>query len=336
MTDCLTPPEHYRPALSLIETEIALKTVKDTFERCLARNLSLTRVSAPLFVRTGTGLNDDLSGTERPVAFDVPSCGAEYQIVHSLAKWKRMALKEYGFALHTGLYTDMNAIRRDEVPDCLHSVYVDQWDWEKIIAPEERSLDTLTEAVNRIMEALTESEAALCLRFPQMKPFLSREVFVVSAQELADRWPKLSPKEREDAICREKKTVFLTGIGGNLREGKPHDMRAPDYDDWDKNGDLLIWYPVLDRAVEVSSMGIRVDADTMRTQLRAAHCEERAALPFHQSLLNGELPQTMGGGIGQSRICMLLLQKAHIGEVQSSVWPDGMRAAYLRAGVPLL
>ena len=336
MTDCLIPPANYRPALSLIETELALKTVKDTFERCLARNLTLTRVSAPLFVQSGTGLNDDLSGTERPVAFDVPSCGAEYQIVHSLAKWKRMALKEYGFAPHTGLYTDMNAIRRDETPDCLHSIYVDQWDWEKIILPEERSLGTLTEAAKRIMDALGESEEALCLRFSQIKPFLPRELFTVSAEELAARWPNLSPKEREDAICKEKKAVFLTGIGGRLSDGKPHDLRAPDYDDWDKNGDLLIWYPVLSRAVEVSSMGIRVDAPALRRQLEEAGCGARAALPFHAALLNGELPQTMGGGIGQSRMSMLLLQKAHIGEVQASAWPEGMRAACRKAGVPLL
>lgn len=336
MKQCIIP-NGYQSALNLHETQIGIKTVKDFFQNLLAERLNLLRVSAPLFVDPASGLNDNLNGVERPVSFGIKEQNdAPAEIVQSLAKWKRYALQKYGFQMGEGLYTDMSAIRRDEETDNIHSIYVDQWDWEKIIAPEERSLDTLTEAVNRIMEALTESEAALCLRFPQMKPFLSREVFVVSAQELADRWPELSPKEREDAICREKKTVFLTGIGGNLREGKPHDMRAPDYDDWDKNGDLLIWYPVLDRAVEVSSMGIRVDADTMRTQLRVAHCEERVVLPFHQSLLNGELPQTMGGGIGQSRICMLLLQKAHIGEVQSSVWPDGMRAAFLRAGVPLL
>ena len=336
MIDTHILPSGYRPTLNLIDTQIAVKTVKDTFERRLANNLSLTRVSAPLFVRSDSGLNDDLSGTERAVSFDVPACNADYQIVHSLAKWKRMALKEYGFEPHTGLYTDMNAIRRDEDLDCLHSIYVDQWDWEKIILPSERSLSTMIDAVQCIVAALVESEAALCAQFPQIKPFLCPDLYVVSTQELADRWPNLSAKEREDAICREKKTVFLTGIGDKLTTGEPHDKRAPDYDDWHKNGDLLIWYPVLNRAIEVSSMGIRVDAPTMREQLKKANCEHRSSLPFHKALLGGELPQTMGGGIGQSRICMLLLQKAHIGEVQSSVWPDDVRAAYKSAGVTLL
>ncbi len=326
----------YQPLLGLIDTQVALKVVKDTFERCLARNLSLTRVSAPLLVNADSGLNDDLSGVERPVSFDIPSCGAEFQIVHSLAKWKRQALAAYGFPVHTGLYTDMNAIRRDEAPDCLHSVYVDQWDWEKIIDADERKVETIAAAAERILYALCESESSLCSRFPEIRPFLPNTLEIVSTEELRRMYPNLSPKEREDAICKEKKAVFLTGIGGKLSDGTIHDLRAPDYDDWEKNGDLLLWYPVLNRAVEVSSMGVRVDAQTMHRQLEEAGCLHREALPFHQALLNGSLPQTMGGGIGQSRICMLLLQKAHIGEVQASVWPDQVRKECAAQGIRLL
>ncbi len=326
----------YQPLLGLIDTQVALKVVKDTFEQCLARNLSLTRVSAPLFVNADSGLNDDLSGVERPVSFDIPSCGGDFQIVHSLAKWKRQALAAYGFPVHTGLYTDMNAIRRDEVPDCLHSVYVDQWDWEKIIDADERKVETIVKAAERILYALCESESSLCSRFPEIRPFLPNTLEIVSTEELRRMYPNLSPKEREDAICKEKKAVFLTEIGGKLSDGTIHDLRAPDYDDWHKNGDLLLWYPVLNRAVEVSSMGVRVDAQTLHRQLAEADCLQRESLPFHQALLNGSLPQTMGGGIGQSRICMLLLQKVHIGEVQASVWPAQMRKESAAHGVRLL
>ena len=327
----------YQSLLGLIDTQVALKVVKDTFERCLARNLSLTRVSAPLFVRADSGLNDDLSGVERPVSFDIPSCGSgEYQIVHSLAKWKRQALASYGFPVNTGLYTDMNAIRRDEAPDCLHSIYVDQWDWEKIIPASERKVETIAAAAERILYALCESESSLCSRFPEIRPFVPNQLTIVSTEELRKRYPNLTPKEREDAICKEKKAVFLTGIGGKLSDGTIHDLRAPDYDDWERNGDLLLWYPVLGRAVEVSSMGVRVDAATMHKQLEEAGCLARESLPFHQALLNGSLPQTMGGGIGQSRICMLLLQKAHIGEVQASVWPDDVWKACAEQGIRLL
>jgi len=336
MSHSLLLPEGYYPLLGILDTEIAIKTVKDSFERSLAKNLHLTRVSAPLFVDAASGLNDNLNGVERPVAFDIPACGQDVEIVHSLAKWKRMALKRYGFGADTGLYTDMNAVRRDEALDNLHSVYVDQWDWEKIITREMRNMDVLQDTVERIVVALKESEYILNDRFPQIKPFLKGSVTFVSAQELEDRWPSLTPKEREDAVCREHQTVFITGIGGKLRSGVPHDGRAPDYDDWSLNGDLLVWYPVLGRAVEVSSMGIRVDERAMEEQLSLAGCEERRELPFHRALLSGELPLTIGGGIGQSRICMLLLQKAHIGEVQASSWPAGMIRECAEHGIHLL
>ena len=329
-------PEGYYPLLDILDTEIAIKTVKDNFEKNLAKNLHLTRVSAPLFVETASGLNDDLNGVERPVAFDIPDSHADVQIVHSLAKWKRLALKRYGFGADTGLYTDMNAIRRDEELDNLHSVYVDQWDWEKIITREMRNMDMLRDTVERIMVALKESEYILNDRFPRVKPFLNGTVTFITAQELEDRWPELSPKQREDRICEECGSVFISQIGGKLRSGKPHDGRAPDYDDWSLNGDLLVWYPVLGRAVEVSSMGIRVDEAAMDAQLREAGCDARRGLPFHRALLAGELPLTMGGGIGQSRICMLLLHKAHIGEVQASSWPADMIEACAERGINLL
>ncbi len=318
-------PTAYQNKLSLLETEIGIKLVKDTFEQNLAANLNLTRVSAPLFVTPQSGLNDDLNGVERPVEFDIPSAGCDVQIVHSLAKWKRMALRRYHMSPGEGLYTDMNAIRRDEDLDNLHSVYVDQWDWEKIITPEERNLTTLKQAVLKIMTALRQTQEKLQERFPQMESFLSDDVYFITAQELEDRYPELSPKQRENAVCKEHKTVFLMQIGGKLKSGAPHDGRAPDYDDWTLNGDILIWYPVLQKAVEISSMGVRVDEKALDKQLREAGCEARRELPFHKELLNGELPLTMGGGIGQSRICMLLLGKAHIGEVQSSIWPEEMR-----------
>lgn len=329
-------PKDYASNLDIIETEIAIKLAKDTFERELAAALSLTRVSAPLFVRPETGLNDNLNGVERPVQFDVADIHADVQIVHSLAKWKRMALARYGFSPRTGLYTDMNAIRRDEELDNLHSVYVDQWDWECVVTPEERTMEALQKAVQAIMDALQKTQAVLTERFPVLNPYIPEEIAFVTSQELEDRYPDLTPRQREDAAAKEYGAVFISQIGGALQSGKPHDGRAPDYDDWSLNGDIIIWYPVLNRALELSSMGIRVDADSLRCQLATAGCEERAALPFHSTLLEGRLPLTMGGGIGQSRICMALLQKAHIGEVQASVWPDSMRNACEGYGIHLL
>ncbi len=335
-TEHLIIPPVYPAKLDIMQTEKAIKLVKDTFESELAAMLELTRVSAPLFVRPETGLNDDLNGVERPVDFDIRDIGAEVEVVHSLAKWKRLALKRYGFKPETGLYTDMNAIRRDEELDNLHSVYVDQWDWEKVILPEDRNLHFLKSTVRDILSALVATQKKLCARFEQLDCYLPQEVHFVSSQELEDLYPELDPKERENAICKRHGVVFITQIGGKLHSGKPHDGRAPDYDDWELNGDLLVWYPVLQRAIEISSMGIRVDAAALDRQLRLAGCEERSALPFHKMLLNNELPLTMGGGIGQSRLCMLLLQKAHIGEVQASVWPDDMLAACEANGIHLL
>ena len=329
-------PRQYLPKLELVETQVAIKAAKDTFEARLASALGLTRVSAPLFVRPETGLNDDLNGVERPVQFDIPAISGEVQIVQSLAKWKRMALRDYGFAPGTGLYTDMNAIRRDEELDNLHSVYVDQWDWEKVITPDQRSADYLRAAVKEIWQAFVETQEELCRRFSPLTPVVPREIAFATAQELEDRWPEKTPRQREDAIARERGAVFLMGIGGKLRSGRPHDGRAPDYDDWSLNGDILVWYPLLDRAVELSSMGIRVDAAALERQLAERGCPQRRELPFHKALLEGRLPLTMGGGIGQSRICMVLLEKAHIGEVQASVWPREQRELCAAHGVHLL
>ncbi len=320
---------------NIIETEVAIKFIKDVFERDLARNLNLTRVSAPLFVFPESGLNDNLNGVERPVAFDVADIGKNVEVVHSLAKWKRMALAKYGFAEGEGLYTDMNAIRRDEELDALHSVYVDQWDWEKIISPAARNFDTLKAAVNSIYAALLSTENALCARF-DTAPVLPEKIEFMTTSELEEEYPELSPKERENAITKRLGAVFLMQIGAPLKNGKPHDGRAPDYDDWSLNGDILLWDAALCRAFEISSMGIRVDADAMRRQLAAAGCEDRTELPFHRALLAGELPQTMGGGIGQSRICMFLLGKRHIGEVQASVWSDKIIAECEKEGIHLL
>ncbi|MBR3953208.1 MAG: aspartate--ammonia ligase [Oscillospiraceae bacterium] len=322
---------------NILETEVAIKFIKDSFERELADALNLTRVSAPLFVFPETGLNDNLNGIERPVEFDILDIGKRnVQVVQSLAKWKRLALKKYGFTIGTGLYTDMNAIRRDETLDAIHSIYVDQWDWEKVINPEERNLHTLKNAVKDIYEALKETQFKLCGRFGGMKPFLPEEITFVSTQELEDMYPNYSPKEREDAVTKKYGAVFLMQIGVPLKSGKPHDGRAPDYDDWMLNGDILVWNPVLEHAFEISSMGIRVDAKALDAQLHASGCEERAKLPFHKALLSGELPQTMGGGLGQSRICMLLLGKRHIGEVQSSVWPEEMIDSCEAEGIHIL
>ncbi len=329
-------PEHYYSSLSLVETEMAIKLVKDTFERELAKRLGLIRVSAPLFVRPDSGLNDDLNGVERPVQFDIADLGREVQIIHSLAKWKRLALRRYPFPPDRGIYTDMNAIRRDETLDNLHSVYVDQWDWEKIISPQMRNLDTLKNTVQAIMRALRTTQDVLCVKFAQMNAFIPETIHFITSQELEDAYPDLTPKQREDAAAKKYGAVFLMQIGGKLKSGSPHDGRAPDYDDWNLNGDILLWYPVLNRAVEISSMGIRVDAPTLERQLKLAGCEERRELPFHQMLLRGELPLTIGGGIGQSRICMLLLGKAHIGEVQAAIWPDDMIRRCEECGIELL
>ena len=331
-------PQGYAPCLNLYDTQKAIGLLKRLFEDTLGGALHLRRVSAPLFVEASTGLNDDLNGVERAVSFDIPDAGRDAQVVHSLAKWKRMALYRYQFSVGEGLYTDMNAIRRDEELDNLHSVYVDQWDWEKVIAPRDRTVEYLQQTVNTIVAAMRETQSTLRSVFPQLTPLplLAEEVSFVTAQELEDRWPDLSPKEREDAWVKEHPVTFLMGIGGALKSGKPHDGRAPDYDDWTLNGDILVWNSVLGRAFEVSSMGIRVSPESLDRQLTIAGCDQRRSLTFHKLLLEGTLPLTIGGGIGQSRLCMLLLGKAHIGEVQASVWDDQTLEACRDAGVILL
>ncbi|MCL2198897.1 MAG: aspartate--ammonia ligase [Defluviitaleaceae bacterium] len=315
-------PTGYKSVLSLYGTQTAIGKMKRIFEDKLAQSLNLKRVSAPLFVEPHTGLNDDLSGTERPVEFGVKETGQSAQIVHSLAKWKRVALAKYDFHVGNGLYTDMNAIRRDDEMDNTHSIYVDQWDWEKVIAAENRNEDFLREIVQAIVNAVCDTEEEICAMYPVLTPRLSREVKFITSQELEDKFPTLDEKERENAIVREFSTVFLMKIGGALNSGKPHDSRAPDYDDWSLNGDILFYNEPFDNAIELSSMGIRVDAKTLDAQLRLADCESRRSLTYHKMLLGGELPLTIGGGIGQSRLSMLILQKAHIGEVQVSVWDD--------------
>lgn len=330
-------PKGYKSPQTIKETEIAIKEVKDYFEHALSNALNLTRVSAPLFVKPETGLNDNLNGVERPVSFGIrEQDDAEVEIVHSLAKWKRLALKEYGFEKGEGLYTDMTAIRRDEETDNVHSIYVDQWDWEKIIDKEERNLDTLKENVFRIYMAIKQTEYYMCGKYHFMEPFLPNEICFITTQELEDMYPDKTAKERENLIAKEKGAVFLSRIGGVLRSGERHDGRAPDYDDWDLNGDILVYYPVLDMALELSSMGIRVDEESLARQLMIAGCEDRAELPFQKSVLNGELPYTIGGGIGQSRICMFFLQRAHIGEVQSSIWPEEVHRLAKENGVNIL
>ena len=329
-------PETYRPALGGYDLQCAIGYIKHGFQAELERSLRLKRVSAPLFVSADSGLNDDLSGTERPVAFDIPAIGKEGQIVHSLAKWKRLALKKYGFQMHEGLYADMNAVRRDEALDNLHSVYVDQWDWEKIISREDRCTDFLYATVRAIVNAVCNVSEALKREFPQIAVSLSREVAFVSSQELEDRWPELTPEERETAFVKEHPTAFITQIGGALRSGKPHGCRAPDYDVWQLNGDLFFWHETLGCALEVSSMGIRVDSASLDRQLSIAGCDYRRAFPFHKMLLEGELPLTIGGGIGQSRLCMLMIGCAHIGEVQASLWDENTRAVCREKHIPLL
>ena len=329
-------PKNYNPVLDLRDTEIAIKLVKDFFEQELARALNLTRVSAPIMVTPESGLNDNLNGVERPVSFDVLETGKQVEIVHSLAKWKRQALKTYGFSVGEGLYTDMNAIRRDEITDNIHSIFVDQWDWERIMAPSERNEHFLRNIVERIYMTLRKTEGFVCAHYPHIKPELPDRITFVTTQELEDRYPSLTSKQREYEAAKEYGAVFLMQVGGALRSGKIHDGRAPDYDDWNLNGDILLYDPLLDISLEVSSMGIRVDPDTLRKQLKIRCCEERAELPFQKALLNGELPQTIGGGIGQSRMCVYFLRKAHVGEVQASLWPDEVQKACRNANIPLL
>jgi aspartate--ammonia ligase len=330
-------PEGYLSNLSLYETQEAIGEIKNIFQKKLCMALHLKRVTAPLFVDPKSGLNDDLNGVERPVEFDIPATGIENaQVVHSLAKWKRMALYRYGFRVDRGLITDMNAIRRDEELDNLHSVYVDQWDWEKIISKGERNEEFLKETVKRIVNVICNTLDEVKYSFENIKTELCREVTFITSQELEDLYPELSPKGREEAFAKEHKTIFIMKIGDKLASGEPHDGRAPDYDDWSLNGDLIFWNDVLECAFEVSSMGIRVDSKALDRQLTLAGCDNRRELPFHKMLLNNELPLTIGGGIGQSRICMLLLGKAHIGEVQSSIWDDETRKTCKEAGVTLL
>ena len=332
----VTVPKGYTSSLSLYETQEAIALIKKTFESNLSHALHLKRVSAPLFVDGASGPNDDLNGVERPVSFDMLETGEEAQVVHSLAKWKRYALARYRFPVGEGLYTDMNAIRRDETLDNLHSVYVDQWDWEKVIREEDRTMDLLRDTMERIVTAICITLDRIKWEYPQVKTALERQIAFVTTQELEDLYPDKTPKERENLFLRDHHTACILQIGGALRSGRPHDGRAPDYDDWQLNGDIMFWNEVLGCAFEISSMGIRVSPQSLDEQLRLSGHEERRALPFHQALLRGELPFTIGGGIGQSRLCMLLLGKAHIGEVQSSYWDADTRAQCEKAGIVLL
>ena len=321
----LVVPKNYVPKMSVRETEKAIKFVKDTFQKSFVKNFGFERLSAPLFVKSKTGVNDDLSGTERAVRFDIKEQGVEAEIVHSLAKWKRIALKKYGFKLGEGIYTDMNAIRRDDSCDNYHSIYVDQWDWEMVIDKKHRNVDFLKMIVTRIVNSICDTLDETKKQFPVIDLNLNRDVFFITTQELLDMYPNLSAKERENEITKKYKTVFIMNIGGKLSNGEPHDLRAPDYDDWDLNGDIFFYDEVLQSGIELSSMGIRVDADSLVKQLKLAGAEDRLAHQYHQDVLNGVLPLTIGGGIGQSRLCMLILQKAHVGEVQVSMWPDEMK-----------
>lgn len=339
-------PEGYSQILNNLETEQAIKEIKDFFQLNLSTALRLRRVTAPLFVLRGLGLNDDLSGVERPVHFPIKDMGDQSaEVVHSLAKWKRVMLGEYNIQPGYGLYTDMNAIRGDEELDNLHSLYVDQWDWERTIRTDQRNVAFLKMIVRNIYNAIQRTEYLVCERYPQIKPFLPEDIHFVHAEELLQMYPDLTPKEREDAICKKYGAVFIMGIGSPLSNGEPHDLRAPDYDDWSTpnedgylglNGDILFWYPVLERSMEISSMGIRVDIESLQRQLTLQHKEERSKLYFHQKLLAGELPLSVGGGIGQSRLCMMLLHKAHIGEIQASIWSDEMRQQCKAHNIPLI
>ena len=333
----ITIPATYHADLNLHDTQIAIKTVKDFFQQTLSQKLNLLRVSAPTFVAPESGLNDNLNGVERPVSFDIKAIeGSNAEIVHSLAKWKRYALKKYGFSHGEGLYTDMVAIRRDEDLDNIHSVYVDQWDWEKIISKEERSMETLKETVRTIYSVLRKTEKYMAVQYDYIEEILPKDIFFITTQELLDMYPDCTPREREYRITREKGAVFLLIVGKTLTNGERHDGRAPDYDDWELNGDILVYYPVLDIALELSSMGIRVDEDALDRQLTEAGCDDRRELPFQKAILNKELPYTIGGGIGQSRICMFFLRKAHIGEVHVSLWPKEITDAAETHGLQLL
>lgn len=342
----LIKPTGYKALLDTKQTEQAIKQIKDFFQENLSTELRLSRVTAPLFVLQGLGINDDLNGVERPVTFPIKDLGdAKAEVVHSLAKWKRLTLAEYHIEPGYGIYTDMNAIRADEELDNLHSLYVDQWDWEAVITQEERTLSYLKNVVERIYAAILRTEYLTCETSKEIKPFLPRKIHFIHSEELLQMYPNLSPKEREDAICKKYGAVFIIGIGGKLSDGKKHDGRAPDYDDWSTvaedgraglNGDILIWYPVLERSFELSSMGIRVDQEALLRQLKLEGKEDRKQLFFHRQLLDGRLPLSIGGGIGQSRLCMVMLHKAHIGEIQASIWPDDMRAECAQLGMPLI
>ncbi len=335
--DNLIIPQNYRSALNLHDTQIGIKTVKDFFQNMLAERMHLLRVSAPLFVDPASGLNDNLNGVERPVSFGIKEQNdEEAEIVHSLAKWKRFALQKYGFSYGEGLYTDMSAIRRDEQTDNIHSIYVDQWDWEKIISRQERNLDFLKETVRTVYKTLRKTEKYMAIRYDYIEEILPHDIFFLTTQELEDLYPELSPKEREYRITKEKGAVCLMQIGDKLLSGEKHDGRAPDYDDWALNADIIVYYPVLDIALELSSMGIRVDRESLLSQLKKAGCPERANLPFQKAILEDTLPLTVGGGIGQSRICMFFLRKAHIGEVQSSLWPKEVMEEAQKNGIQLL
>lgn len=336
MAEIMTP-EGYVSPLTIRETEVAIKEVKDHFQSALAKSLHLTRVSAPLFVKPESGLNDNLNGVERPVAFGIKEQDDDTaEIVHSLAKWKRYALKKYGFHSGEGLYTDMSAIRRDEDTDNIHSIYVDQWDWEKVISREERNMETLQYTVRKVYAALKDTEDYMARRYNYIEAMLPEDIAFITSQELLELYPDLTAKEREHEYAKAKGAIFVSQIGKVLSSGEKHDGRAPDYDDWELNGDIIVYYPVLDIALELSSMGVRVDEASLAKQLKAAGCEERRVLAFQKSLLNGELPYTIGGGIGQSRICMYYLRKAHIGEVQSSIWPEEMLQTAESHGIQLL
>lgn len=330
-------PENYESALNLYDTQVAIKMVKDFFQTLLAERLHLLRVSAPLMVTPESGLNDNLNGVERPVSFDIKhQDGREAEIVHSLAKWKRFALKKYGFSTGEGLYTDMSAIRRDEQVDNIHSIYVDQWDWEKVISREERTMDTLKDTVKTVYKVLRKTEKYMSIHYDYIEEILPNDIFFITTAELEEMFPDYTPKEREYYIAKAKGAVCIMQIGDVLENGEPHDGRAPDYDDWSLNADIIVYYPVLDIALELSSMGIRVDEQSLREQLDKAGCPERGELPFHRAVLNGELPYTIGGGIGQSRICMFFLRKAHIGEVQCSLWPEEVMEEAAKKGLQLL
>ena len=329
-------PEGYKSSLDLYRTQKAISFIKDTFQRRLATALNLKRVSAPLFVTEESGLNDNLSGKERPVSFDIPDVGKNAQVVHSLAKWKRMALGEYNFYVGNGLYTDMNAIRRDEELDNIHSIYVDQWDWEKVITRDERTLGYLIQVAQKIVNVICDTSELLKIDFSEIKVDLSRSMVAVTSQQLEDMYPGMTSKEREDEFLKKHKTALIMQIGGKLKGGLPHDLRAPDYDDWALNGDIMFYNEVLGRAFEISSMGIRVDAESLDRQLSISGCDARRALPFHKALLEDKLPLSVGGGIGQSRLCMLMMGTAHIGEVQASIWDDETLKKCKEAGIRLL